>query len=413
MKIITFLVLTMIFATITTFSQTMPPIETGVSQALAKWRGKHYSDVRYKLNITLEKGAPLMKGTIEISVKLTDEAAKNGLILDWRTTQFANNKDKPFANVVQVNESVIKKLPDSGSYAYLIDKEHIVIAPRLLKTGENVVVIEFASPIKTSGAAITRYVDKEDGAEYIYSLFVPSDASTAFPVFDQPDLKARFQLNLNIGGGRQRPSWSVVSNTSVAFSFSSTWNNFYSFQQTKPISTYVFAFAAGEFVEFEDKESAIPSRLYVRKSQAAKLSRNAGGSPASSATARDKSLPSSIAANNNSTSLRSVGRRAARDPIEEVFRLNREGVKFLESYFDYKFPFPKYDLVLIPEFPFGGMEHAGATFLRESSVIFPTEPTKNDLVSRANVIFHEAAHQWFGVVPLVESVRYAACLLRS
>ena len=71
-------------------------------------------------------------------------------------------------------------------------------------------------------------------------------------------------------------------------------------------------------------------------------------------------------------------------------------MKFLESYFDYKFPFPKYDLVLIPEFPFGGMEHAGATFLRESSVIFPTEPTKNDLVSRANVIFHEAAHQWFG-----------------
>jgi len=80
----------------------------------------------------------------------------------------------------------------------------------------------------------------------------------------------------------------------------------------------------------------------------------------------------------------------------EVFRLNREGIKFLEEYFDYKFPFPKYDLALIPEFPFGGMEHAGATFLRESSVIFPSEPTANDQISRANVIFHEAAHQWFG-----------------
>ncbi len=82
--------------------------------------------------------------------------------------------------------------------------------------------------------------------------------------------------------------------------------------------------------------------------------------------------------------------------MNEVFRLNREGVKFLESWFDYKFPFPKYDLVLIPEFPFGGMEHAGATFLREDRVIFPTEPTKNDYITRANVIFHEAAHQWFG-----------------
>ena len=80
----------------------------------------------------------------------------------------------------------------------------------------------------------------------------------------------------------------------------------------------------------------------------------------------------------------------------EVFRLNREGVKFLEDWFDYKFPFPKYDLVLLPEFPFGGMEHAGATFLREDRIIFPTEPTKNDFITRANVIFHEAAHQWFG-----------------
>jgi aminopeptidase N len=80
----------------------------------------------------------------------------------------------------------------------------------------------------------------------------------------------------------------------------------------------------------------------------------------------------------------------------ETFRLNHEAVKYLENYFDFKFPFSKYDLVLIPEFPFNGMEHAGATFLRESSVIFPSEPTKNDYISRANVIFHEAAHQWFG-----------------
>src|SRR5207253_5230528 len=80
----------------------------------------------------------------------------------------------------------------------------------------------------------------------------------------------------------------------------------------------------------------------------------------------------------------------------ETFRLTREAVNYLETYFDYKFPWPKYDLVLIPEFPFGGMEHAGATFLRESSVIFPTEPTKNDYISRATLIFHETAHQWFG-----------------
>jgi len=358
--------------TVSTFAQTAPPIETGVSQTLAKWRAANYSDVRYKLNITLEKGAPLMRGDIEIRVNLTEEGAKNDLILDWRTTQFSNDKDKPFAYVNEVNTA--------ADFLTAESKEHIIIPHEILKQGENVIKIKFASPIKTSGAAITRYVDKEDGAEYLYSLFVPSDASTAFPVFDQPDLKAVFQLNATVPYG-----WKVVNN-SAEEDYSALFEDKdrkivrqeFNFERTKPIPTYVFAFAAGEFAEFREERdiksakftdfnASLETRrvalsrvsatnIYVRKSQAEKFK------------AHEK----------------------------EVFRLNREGVKFLESWFDYKFPFPKYDLVLLPEFPFGGMEHAGATFLREDRVIFPTEPTKNDYITRANVIFHEAAHQWFG-----------------
>src|SRR4051812_9259747 len=81
------------------FSQ-MPSLETGVAQALAKWRAVNYSSISYKLNITLEKGAPLMKGDIEIHVTLSDEGAKNPLVLDWRTTSYENDKDKPYANVI-------------------------------------------------------------------------------------------------------------------------------------------------------------------------------------------------------------------------------------------------------------------------------------------------------------------------
>ncbi len=382
--ILRFLILAFVFImTTSTFAQT-PPIEPGVSHDLAIWRAANYSDVRYKLDITLEKGAPLMTGDIEIRVKLTDEGAKNDLIFDWRTTQFANDKDKPFANVVEVNKQKIKSIVQGfDSYNYFISNEHLGISRFLLKTGENVIKINFASPIKTSGAAITRYVDKEDNAEYIYSLFVPSDASTAFPVFDQPDLKARFQLNVRTSS----LEWKVVSNTNASkskYNFGrglgnseELTGNVFVFEETKPISTYVFAFAAGDFEVFSEKTTKNPlknfgvilsstpkelaynlmgSQIYVRKSQAEKFKKEAA----------------------------------------EVFRLNREGVKFLESWFDYPFPFPKYDLVLIPEFPFGGMEHAGATFLREDRVIFPTEPTKNDYITRANVIFHEAAHQWFG-----------------
>jgi aminopeptidase N len=352
MKTLIFFVLLFLAMTTAIFSQ-QPPIEPGVPKALAEWRAKHYSDIRYKLNLTLEKGAPLMKGEIEISVTLDEEGAKYPLVLDWRTTQFQNDKDKPFAEVVDVNEAFDFTVIQTSN-------EHISILDGI-KNGENVIKIQFASPIKTSGSAITRYIDKEDGSEYIYSLFVPSDASTAFPVFDQPDLKARFSLSLY-----HPKEWKAISNTEGkswienATGRKGTTTSFVTeFQETKPISTYVFAFAAGDFVEVVEHPNlgfGKGNSIFVRKSQNTKFDVHA----------------------------------------KEVFRLNRECVKYLEEYFDYKFPFPKYDLVLIPEFPFGGMEHAGATFLRESSIIFPSEPTKNDLISRATLIFHEAAHQWFG-----------------
>ena len=112
--------------TIANFSQ-QPPIETGVPQTLAIWRAKHYSNIRYKLNLTLEKMSPLMKGDIEIKVTLDEEGASNDLVLDWRTTQFQNDKDKPFAEVISVNKSIVKKTPQTGVFDYSILKEHILI----------------------------------------------------------------------------------------------------------------------------------------------------------------------------------------------------------------------------------------------------------------------------------------------
>ncbi len=357
-----FLLLLFVFS-MTIFSQSQPPIENGVSHELAIWRAKHYSDVRYKLNLTLEKMSPVLKGEIEINVELRIEngelKTKNDsqlstlnfpLILDWRKIK---GKEDAYS---------IKNVELNGKSAEFEEiNEHLVIKNAV--QGENIIKLNITSPISTSGSAITRYIDKEDGSEYIYSLFVPSDASTAFPVFDQPDLKARFKLLLTTP-----PDWTAVSNTNskiwinadiVMNSKGTVHNKRFSFEETKPISTYVFAFAAGNFAQVKataDSGLGTQDSIFVRKSQAEKFKQHSA----------------------------------------EVFRLNRECIRYLEEYFDYKFPFPKYDLVLLPEFPFGGMEHAGATFLRESSIIFPSEPTKNDIISRANLIFHEAAHQWFG-----------------
>jgi aminopeptidase N len=384
-------------------SAQMPPLETGVSQQLARWRAAHYSDVRYKLNLTLEKMSPVLKGTMEIRVDVSPgtqasppATPQSGvvppIILDWRKLA-GHEKDSTISNVSingqtaalseprenhPIAEAATPLLRKEGSFSYAESNEHLIFRDGVV-VGENVIKLDFTSPILTSGSAITRYIDKEDGSEYIYSLFVPSDASTAFPVFDQPDLKARFTVDVKVDKG-----WKVVSNSiltrfakyeCIAGQFCADG---YGFEETKPISTYVFAFAAGPWERVAEPPASAGGES--AKSSRAKASppANAGGSAFSAVYVR-KSQAAKF-----------------QPHAAEVFKLTREGVKYLEEYFDYKFPFPKYDIVLIPEFPFGGMEHAGATFLRESSVIFPSEPTANDYISRANVIFHEAAHQWFG-----------------
>jgi aminopeptidase N len=86
----------------------------------------------------------------------------------------------------------------------------------------------------------------------------------------------------------------------------------------------------------------------------------------------------------------------ARSEAPEVQQIAAQGLQYLSTYFAQPFPFPKYDMVLIPGFPFGGMEHAGATFLREESVLFRTAPTHSDLLNRDILVLHELTHQWFG-----------------
>ncbi|MEZ5307787.1 MAG: M1 family aminopeptidase [Pyrinomonadaceae bacterium] len=331
------------------FSMDVPDVEPGVSKELAMWRSRVYSNVSYDLKLSLGKSSETLSGTVRVRLDLESNALQDQkpfpIILDWR--KIAGHEDK--SRILRARVNGVERDPR-------IVSEHLIFEEGT-RNGENIIEIDFVSPILKSGAAITRYIDSEDQNEYIYSLFVPSDASTAIPVFDQPDLKAAFGLTVTA------PSdWKVIGNEKAVSIKAEGETVTTEFAKTKPISTYIFSFSAGPFELFgegkvnADVSSDPPIRIFVRKSQARKFETHR----------------------------------------EEVFRINREGIRYLEKYFDFKFPFSKYDLVLIPEFPFGGMEHAGSTYIRERSVIFPSEPTADSIIGRASVLLHEAAHQWFG-----------------
>jgi aminopeptidase N len=305
-------------------AQSAPRLEPGVSLELARWRAVLVREPRYALELRLDVRRRRASGRLALAVNL---ARRADLVLDWRGGPVQG---------LRVNGKRATARRARG---------HLVIPRAALRKGGNRVELAFRVPIAVQGRALTLYRDREDGASYVYSLFVPADASSVFPCFDQPDLKARFSLTLRLPKG-----WRAVSNAPALDEAPGQVR----FAETKPISTYLFAFAAGPFAALGAPDE--PVRLFVRRSQAAR----------------------------------------AAPHVEEVLRLNRYALTYLEAEFARRYPFAKYDLVLIPELPYGGMEHAGATFLNEQAVVFPDAPSGPDLLRRAEIIFHEASHQWFG-----------------
>jgi aminopeptidase N len=331
-------------------------VPEGIPRALAQERAGEISKIRYFLSFLLWPGATEAPGQEKLRFTLhyrqRDADSPNGgeappLLLDFRGTG---------ADSLVVNGRPVELRRVKG---------HIVLPAKALREGENTLTVNFAAPVAPAGAPITRYRDRTDGSEYLYTLFVPMDASMAFPCFDQPDLKGRFTLEI-----AAPPSWTIVSNTAVAHVAEVSNAPAFAqgaapgvvgrptrttlFGETQPLPTYLFAFAAGPFVRVHDV-AGLPG-LYARISQA---TRAAGEAP-------------------------------------EVQQTAAEGIRYLSHYFAQPFPFAKYDMVLIPGFPYGGMEHAGATFLREESVLFRTAPTRNDHFGRKILVLHELTHQWFG-----------------
>jgi aminopeptidase N len=304
-------------------------IPDGIPRALARDRAARVSDLHYRLAYRLEPHAATTEASEAIRFQLRD--ASTPLLLDFRDGAIAE---------LRVNGMVL---------AAQIDHGHLLLPAAALRAGENRVEAKFTANIGVAGKAITRFEDKDDGNEYLYTLFVPMDADMAFPCFDQPDLKGRFTLTVTAPN-----AWNVIANTSPESKFTSGGMHTTAFAETEPISTYLFAFAAGPFVNVHP-QAGMPN-VWVRKSQVQK----------------------------------------AADAVPAVQETAAQGMQYLARYFAQPFPFPKYEMVLIPGFAYGGMEHAGATFLREESVIFRTAPTAINRLNRDVVVLHELTHQWFG-----------------
>ena len=293
--------------------------------------------VDYDLAFELDGELPEFRGRVQAVFELVD--AEGDVHLDFVGGTVAS---------VRVNDAELDVEGDG-----LYNGFFLTLPADALSTGENVVQVAFSHPYSNDGDGLYRFRDPVDGRDYLYTNFEPYNQNRLFPSFDQPDLKARYSTRVSAPA-----DWQVISIVQESSVEEDGKRRHWTFPQSLPVSTYIYALHAGHYHLWEGPDwqgpaGDVPLRLFARQSLAEHVH------------------------------------------PEDWFLFTLQGFEFFESYFDIPYPFGKYDQVIVPHFNAGAMENLGAVtfserFLTRGAV------TRSLRRSLANVILHELAHMWFG-----------------
>ena len=304
------------------------PASDQLSHAQAIARKARVSDISYKLDIDLISLTDAYQGTVELQFQLS-------------------SNDLPL-NLDFTGGDVTGLIANGQSLEADYNGFFISLPASALLVGTNQLEIAYNHPYDQDGTGLHRFVDPEDGNTYLYTYLWPYYANRLFPNFDQPNLKATYELEV-----RADSDWQVISSTMedsvVTDGDASIWH----FPQSEKFSSYIFSLHAGPYHIWEDQAGDVPIRLMARQS-----------------------IASDVA-------------------VDEWMRYTKAGLAHYRDYFDIPYPFVKYDQVIVPDFLIGAMENVAAVTFSESYVDRgPSDRFRSQ--RRAGTIFHEMAHMWFG-----------------
>merc|ERR1712137_653347 len=227
-----------------------------------------------------------------------------------------------------------------------------------LSVGTATLVLEFTGTINDQMSGFYRSQYKLPNGEVEYMLTTqmePTDARRVFPCWDEPAIKATFELGFKIPAGI-----SALSNMPpISAAMESKDKKLIKFDKTPKMSTYLVAFCLGKFEFLDNNADGTIVRVYTTpgKSEQGKF----------------------------------------------ALQIATKSLEFYNEYFGIRYPLPKLDLIAIPDFAAGAMENWGLLTFRENLLLIDT--TSSGISSRqkvAYVIAHEIAHQWFGNLVTME-----------
>ncbi|NNC93123.1 MAG: aminopeptidase N [Acidimicrobiia bacterium] len=304
-----------------------------LTQTEARARAAVISGPTYQLDLDLEAGAKTYAGDCTIRFGFVGEEPT---FLDF-------------------TGSVIEKFTVNGIDREPIWHENRVQLPAEWLAEDNEVRVRYVNNYDHTGEGFHQFFDPEDGAEYLYTQFEPFSAHRMFPCFDQPDLKATYELAITAPD-----EWVVLAASRIVVEDAAADGRVRrAYEPTVPFSTYLLSVVAGPYRHVASRHNGLPLGLFCRASLIDHLD------------------------------------------SEELFAVTAAGIDFFAEFFGHPYPFSKYDQIFVPEFNWGGMENVGNVTYSER-MVFRDPPTLTQRMGRAEVFLHELAHQWFGDLVTME-----------
>jgi puromycin-sensitive aminopeptidase len=288
--------------------------------------------LRYQIDFTVDPEPGTFGG--EVRIELVFDLTARSFELHsvghdiFKATLRAGDREMPLSVEAHPDqERLLLKLPES------------VLGPAVL-------TLRFSGRLQEGLRGLYRVV--HEGKAYAFTQFEPADARRAFPCFDEPALKAQFEISASVPEGL-----TALSNGEVIREETKEGRRRFHFAVTPRLSTYLVALAVGRFAKVERMQGATPVRIYSvpGKEKLGGLSMDMGA----------------------------------------------DFLPILEDYFGLPYPYGKLDMLAVPDFEAGAMENAGAIFYRESALLLdPAQATLDAMRQVAMTVAHEMAHQWFG-----------------
>ena len=242
-----------------------------------------------------------------------------------------------------------------GSYKQIDDSGIAQLSfPEKISTGNIELKIDYKAPFNEALEGLYRVND--DGINYAFTQFESISARLAFPGFDEPAFKIPFDISLTV-----KQAHVAITNTPVknVIELDNGMKKI-EFMTTKPLPSYLIAFAVGEFdvVKWDD----LPIT-----------------------DVRDRPVP-----------LSGLATKGKGEKLAYALKHTQEIVESLENYFQIPYPYLKLDIIAVPDFSAGAMENAGAITYREQLLLLDDNSSQNQKRKYSMVHAHELAHQWFG-----------------